>query len=970
MALNADQIRANLTSFAARWGIGDWGERKEAQTFLNELFQCFGMDRREVAEFEHFESGGFWDMVWPRVCLIEMKASKEAERLAQHRVQAMTYWENAANDELDIPSPEYVVLCAFQRFEIWQPGKFPKAPRISFDLAELPDRFEALLFLLGDEPLFDANRAAVTIEAVGKLAELFRSLDERGEGGPDEQHLFVLQCVWSMFAEDLDEIPNQAFTRIVRGLIENPKRSSREDLGGLFRALNERGVAADGLFRGVPYANGRLFERQAALSLNQEELRLLEQAAGTSWARVEPSIFGSLLQGVLGREKQWRLGAHYTHETEIQRIVEPTIIQPWRARIDALETYDQGRKAQRDLLRFVVVDPACGCGNFLYVAYRALRRIERDLREHVVALAEAEGRPQGEALGEFFPITNLRGIEIEAFAVDLARVTLWMGHKLAVRELGLNERTLPLADLSGIRRDDALSCEWPRADAIIGNPPYHGSQNLRKLYEADYLDWLKRRFDCGLKDLCVYWFRRAAEEMKPGVRAGLVGTNSISQNRARGASLNYVIEQGGVITDAVSRLKWPGEAVVNVSIVNWIQKPRPKPTEFMLDNEAVIGINTRLRESKLAVEEYEPLAENAGWAFQGPIPAGSFYLDEEEALRLLGREDADHSKVVRPYLIGDDITEEPRQGPRRWIIDFGFRPLEEAMMFPAALELVRERVKPERDRNSDKGFRENWWRFGRPRGEMRVAIVPVHRFVAGNRIGKRFLYSWQPSTVCPSDLTVVFAFESDYAMGILTSSTHQTWANAESSTLEDRPRYTPTSCFETFAWPQPTQAQHDEVADLARRLLDRRQTICVERHIGLTDFYNQLEDGAWREIADLHAELDRAVARAYGWPANVAGDPLEIRVRLARLHAQIVAGKVEYRPFAELVPDRVREILEHELKPGDRVRIGLRKGGEVKGELSQSNRHGLTVDGPTATESIRSEDVRRIITSHTPDGPE
>jgi hypothetical protein len=229
--------------------------------------------------------------------------------------------------------------------------------------------------------------------------------------------------------------------------------------------------------------------------------------------------------------------------------------------------------------------------------------------------------------------------------------------------------------------------------------------------------------------------------MRPGDRAGLVGTNSISQNRARGASLNYVVEKGGVITDAVSRQKWPGEAVVNVSIVNWVQQPSEPPQHFVLDGEPVEGINTRLRESKLPIEEYESLPANLGRSFQGPIPAGSFYLEPEEAEGILARDDANYSEVVRPYLIGDDITEEPEQQPRRFIIDFGFMALERAMKYPAALEVVRERVKPERDVNRDKGFREHWWRFGRPRGEMRKAIESLPRYIAGNRIGKRFLFS-------------------------------------------------------------------------------------------------------------------------------------------------------------------------------------------------------------------------------------
>ena len=663
MALTDQEVRDRLTRFAADWEPYAGTEKGEAQTYLNELLACFGKDRRQVASFEHFEAGtGFFDMLWPGVCLWEMKAPSERAHLAKHRVQALDrYWPQTGNEQKGIPKAQYVVLCSFNRFEIWEPGRFNE-PRTAFDLVDLPDRFESLLFLLGDEPLFDANKAAVTVEAVGKLEQLLSSLERRREGGPDERQLFILQVVWCMFAEDLGEIPNQAFTRIVQGLIESPSRSSRDDLGGLFRALDDPGRErpADGLYKGVPYANGKLFERSGALSLDRDELTLLLEGANARWAEVQPAIFGSLLTGVLGRDKAWRLGAHYTHETEIQKIVGPTIADPWEARIEALGSYDEAMRAQRDLSRFVVLDPACGCGNFLYVAYRELRRLEKRMIDRTAELAEAEGRATPQEMAGLVPITNMRGIEIEAFAVDLARVTLWMGHKLAVRDYGLKERTLPLANLAGIERNDALACDWPDADAIVGNPPYHGSQNLRELYVGrdDYLEWLQERFQCGLKDLCVYWFRRAAEQLRPGHRAGLVGTNSISQNRARGASLNYVVERGGVITEAVSRQKWPGEAVVNVSIVNWVQRPRPKPSRFVLDGREVAGISTRLRESKLAIEEYDTLAPNRGRSFQGPIPAGSFYLTPEEAEALLARDEADYSDVVRPYLIGDDITEE------------------------------------------------------------------------------------------------------------------------------------------------------------------------------------------------------------------------------------------------------------------------------------------------------------------------
>jgi hypothetical protein len=898
MPLTGEEIRANLTRFVARWSVRDGYEKGEAQTFLTELFACYGQRLSDVAEFERFQAGGFVDLIWPRVCIIEMKSAGEAKRLAKHREQALSYWRGAANAAENVPAPEYVVVCAFTRFEVWEPGRFPDAPRVQFDLEELPDRYTSLLFLAADEPVFSARQEAVTLEAVGKLAELFQRLERRGAGDPQSRRRFLLQAVWCMFAEDLGQIPGQAFTRIVEDLIATPRRSSADDLGRLFEYLDDPSPErpTHGLYAGVPYANGSLFSEPARIDLTPAELSLLRGVGAFNWRQVQPSIFGSLLQGVFGHDKQWRLGAHYTHEAEIQKIVGPTIVEPWIARIEGLSTFKQAQQAQADLLNYVVLDPACGSGNFLYVAYRELRRIEAALAARVSELALAAGRPAQQGLSAFFPLQNMRGIEIEQFGVDLARVTLWMGHRLAVEELELDESTLPLADLSGIRRADALQVDWDEANAIIGNPPYHGSQNLRNVLDDGYVEWLKDHFGAGIKDLCVYWFRRAAEQMRPNDRAGLVGTNSISQNRARGASLNYVVEQGGVITDAVSRQKWPGEAVVNVSIVDWVQRPSETPARFVLDGEEVVGINTRLRESKVQIEEYEPLAANRGRSFQGPIPAGDFYLEPEEAGVLLAGGDASYADVVRPYLIGDDITEEPEQLPRRFVIDFDFLPLEKAMAYPSALEIVRERVKPARDVNRDKGFREKWWQFGRPRGDMRRAIEPLSRFVAGNRIGKRFLFCWADGRVCPSDLTVVFAFDDDYSMGVLTSSIHGTWAHSESSTLEDRPRYTPTSCFETFPWPQPDDATRAAVGELARMLIERRQAICVENQIGLTVLYNRVDEGAWSEIAGLHVELDAAVARAYGWPPSVAAEPLEIKARLAELHDSISAG-TRYEPF-------------------------------------------------------------------------
>ena len=164
-------------------------------------------------------------------------------------------------------------------------------------------------------------------------------------------------------------------------------------------------------------------------------------------------------------------------------------------------------------MHYVVLDPACGSGNFLYVAYRELRRIEAELRRACDRHAAKRGAAGQQTLAVYFPLSNMKGIEIDPFAVQLARVTLWMGHKLAVDELDLDETVLPLVDLSGIRRGDALRIDWPRADAIIGNPPYHGDRRLRGELGDDYVEWLKREFGVGVKDYCVYWFRKAHDSL-------------------------------------------------------------------------------------------------------------------------------------------------------------------------------------------------------------------------------------------------------------------------------------------------------------------------------------------------------------------------------------------------------------------------------------------------------------------------
>lgn len=346
-----------------------------------------------------------------------------------------------------------------------------------------------------------------------------------------------------------------------------------------------------------------------------------------------------------------------------------------------------------------------------------------------------------------------------------------------------------------------------------------------------------------------------------------------------------------MITSAVSTQDWPGEAAVDVSIVNWVREPNEVPSRLMLDGVDVDEITAALRVDQIA--KAAVLKANRGRAFQGVVPGANYFVDQDRSERFLA-DHPEYADVMRPFLTGDDVATDPEQRPSRYIVDFGLRELEEAMQYPEALKVVQLQARRDRERSSSYGRNPRWWQFLWPRPVFRHALADLPRFIVGTRVGKRILFVWVSPLVCPSDGTNAFALSDDASIGLLSSGVHIDWARAQSSTLENRIRYTPTSAFDTYPWPA---GDRDEIADVSRRLYACRSEICLERQIGLTKLYNQVDDGAWRGLADLHAELDEAVAAAYGWPRSVAHDPDETNRRLLELNRQIAAGEREYHPF-------------------------------------------------------------------------
>ena len=360
---NGEEIQTALRSFVAKWRNYAGTERSEAQTYLNELFACYGSDRQSVgAKFEDFKAlAGFMDLHWPEICIFEMKAPSRAKTLSQAREQVMKYWQMSADSAHDRRAARYVVLCAFQRFEIWEPGGYPNEPRLSFDIEELPDRYESLLFLAPANlpPSFADHYRELTTEAASTIAALYQSLKDRGAAPLDEVQRFIMQAVWAMFAEDLGMLEGFPLQNLVDVLRKDLTRSSATELGYLFRLLNQKGNHNRvGLFKGTRYVNGDLFRQAAEVNLNAAELGMLADAAAHDWRKVNPTIFGSLMEGVLGHARRWELGAHYTHEVDILKIVEPTIVKPWQRRVNACATASEARELLDELCTFKVLDPA------------------------------------------------------------------------------------------------------------------------------------------------------------------------------------------------------------------------------------------------------------------------------------------------------------------------------------------------------------------------------------------------------------------------------------------------------------------------------------------------------------------------------------------------------------------------------------------------------------------------------------
>jgi type II restriction/modification system DNA methylase subunit YeeA len=956
------------SAFIRKWKASNLKERSAAQEHFIDL--CRLLDEPTPAEADPdggwycFERGASkltgsdgWADVWKRGHFSWEYKGKHKDLKAAY-VQLQQY-------SVALENPPLLVVCDMERFRIYTnwTNTVQVTHDITLDDLQDADQRQRLTWVFSDPERLKPGktRQMLTEEAAEQFASLARRLRARGHDPQAVAH-FINRLVFCMFAEDIGLLPNAMFSRMLDQAVQRPAEFVKH-AQALFLAMQSGGWVG---FEPVEWFNGGLFDTDEALPLDPQDTALVLKAARLDWSEIDPSIFGTLFERGLDPDKRSQLGAHYTDRDKIMMLIEPVIIRPLQAEWDAVKAQmaqqidkAQGAKAASTrtrawkaaqtlhnrflerLKQVRVLDPACGSGNFLYLAILALKNLE-----HKVNLdAEAFG------LGRQFPSIGpecVKGIEINPYAAELARVTVWIGEIQWMRRNGFDvERKPILRPLDTIECRDAVmnpdgtEAEWPEAEFVVGNPPFLGGSKMRGVLRNDYVDALREIYEGrvpGGGDLVTYWFEKARAAIGQGKtkHAGLVATNSI-----RGGANRKVLErinESGNIYEAWDDEPWVVEgAAVRVSLICFAAKEEANSFPHRLNGREVVSLNSDLSAStssgNINLTQAKPLAQNKGISFQGSQKIGPFEIEGDRVRKLLtlprnpnGRPNGD---VIKRSWNGLDLTRRHRDV---WIIDFGTEmPEADAALYEAPFEYVREHVYPVRLQNNRQAYRRSWWRHGEPRIAMRHALSKVRRYIATPHVAKHRIFAWLSIDILPDKMLIVIAREDNTAFGILHSRFHEIWALRLGTSLEDRPRYTPSTTFETFPFPKgltldiPAAEYADDpkaqkIAAAARRLDELRNNWLnpsdliisvpevvkgypdrilpkdeaaaqVLKQRTLTNLYN--ERPTWLDTA--HRELDAAVADAYGWKPDMADD--EMLTKLLALHLE--RAKEHPRRWAE-----------------------------------------------------------------------
>ena len=891
--------------FVGRWLNAGFGERQGSQPFFIDLCAVVGHPTPaaygdpERFTFEKWVPGGFADAYFEEHFGWEFKGQD---------AQLDSAFDQLLRYQVHLKTPPLLIVSSFQTIRIQT--NFPGMETARYDVAigelEQPERLELVRDAFFAPHRFrDRLRSvdAVTRETASLFQSIVEDMEARNED-PERLARYLNQLVFCLYSEDAGLLPDGLFSRIVRQHYRDPAIFDRA-IRSLFSQMSTGGFSG---VDEIAHFDGDLFNVVDTVELSTVALQRLGEACDRNWRDIEPSIFGTLFERALDASKRAQTGAHYTGADDIELVVEPVVMKPLRREWDTVRqeigdlfdandsTAAQTRLgAFRERLASVkVLDPACGSGNFLYIALRSLLDLERE----VIDFAAVQG---WDGLTPTVQTDQMLGLEINHYAAELARTALWIGYIQWHQANGFPYTQRPiLTPLDTIRQTDAIlditdpdnpaEPEWPAAEFVVGNPPFLGSQLIRgnlPQYHTEALFQLYGSRIPNYSDYCCYWFEKARQMVEHGYskRVGLLATQGI-----RGGANRRVLErikETGDIFAAHSDRPWTLDgAAVRVSIVCFDDGAQNVKE---LDGEAVTIINANLS-SGTDLTQAVRLPENAGRSFIGDMKKGKFEIAANIAAEMLnatgnpnGRPNSD---VVRPWGNALDITRRPRN---MWIVDFDMNiPEYEAAQYEIPFEYVKEHVKPFRDTVRNPLERRRWWVHGRTAPDFRQAVRHLDKYIATPRVSKHRIFVFLETSMIPDGAIVAIASDDAYDLGVLHSRIHEVWALQLGTQLESRPRYSHTATFETFPFPTPTDHQREAIATAAAELNQLREnwlnpdgiSPAEIRRRTLTNLYN--ERPTW--LDNIHARLDAAVADAYGWAQDVSDD--EILERLLALNLE------------------------------------------------------------------------------------
>ena len=888
MRLSWNEVRARAASFADEWRDAAY-EKGETQSFYNDFFEVFDVRRRSVARYEEHVAkldnrSGFIDLFWPGVLIVEQKSAGRDLRKAYG--QAGEYFD--ALPERD--RPRYILVSDFRTFELHD---LDERETVSFPLAELPRHVEAFGFILGVQRRTFRDQDPVNIEAAELVGRLHDALDAARYRGHDLER-FLVRIVFCLFADDTGIFEPRD---ILYDFLESRTRPDGIDLGPmlaqLFQVLNtpdgRRTATLDEEMARFPYVNGDLFDEPLRIpAFDASMRRKLLDACRFDWSNISPAIFGALFQSVMDPAERRRQGAHYTTEKNILKVIEPLFLDDLRTEFERLKgRRDSRRRAdlrrfQEKLGRMTFFDPACGCGNFLIIAYREMREIEMEV------LKAIHPEKQLDALAETLSVVDVdqfHGIEIGEFPVRIAETAMWMmdhimNNRLSL-EFGQTYTRIPLETSPHIIHGDALEMDWAdllppeECSFVFGNPPFGGAKFQSEAQRAQVRRIADLGGTGGTLDYVTAWFVKAGEYAQgTGIRIGFVATNSITQGEQVAQLWPVLFDRRGLeIAFAHRTFAWGsdarGKAHVHVVILGLDGREAvpgrkrlfsypdingdPEETRhavlspYLFDAGGLADPHLTVREERHPINGLPKLITGTQ-----PIDNGQYIFSTEQARdEFLSAEPAAES-FVRPYVSARDYL----RNRHRWILALH----DASPNVLAGLPKVRERISRVREFRSRSQRKQTLMLADYPT-RYNVNVLPTAPFLVVPEVSsERREYvpiGWLEPPVIPSNLVRILKNATLTHFALLTSAMHMAWLRHIGGRLKSDYRYSIGLVYNTFPTPG-RRADSERLESLAQAVLDARAAF---PDATLADLYDP--DLMPPTLRRAHRALDRAVDRFY-----------------------------------------------------------------------------------------------------------